>query len=941
MNEHDFELFSYDDFDDDFLEHVGRSKLDGAPGPGSGRYPLGSGDDPNQHRGDLLSRVKEYRRLGFNELDIATACGFKNTNDFRQVYSNATAQYKADRLATARAMLADGKTKAQVARELGISDSTLRSILDSKRKARADASKVTADFLKEKVKELGMIDVGHGVEHELGISRTKLDNVLKMLEEEGYPTYSGSVKENQYANRKTNTKILCPPGTEHREIYEYDRINSVTDYKVRQDQNGQETVERGFEFPASLDSKRLQILYRDDLNTDGHKSVDRDGLIEIRRGVPDLDLGNSNYAQVRILVDGNRYMKGMAVYADDLPDGVDVRFNTNKTSRDKALKEITDDPKNPFGSNLREEGGQYHYTDPETGERKLGLVNKTKTEGDWEKWDDKLASQFLSKQSPELIKKQIDISVADKKLEYEEILSVNNPVIKRKMLMDFANQADADAVDLQAASLPRAKYQVILPVPSLGDNEIYAPNFKDGETVALVRFPHGGIFEIPILTVNNKNKAGEKVMGKTPNDAVGINPNVASTLSGADFDGDTVMVIPCNSRYTDTKINSMPPLKGLEGFDTRLEYGPSDEKRNANGDIVKCYRDGKWYKPMAKASIEKQMGSVSNLITDMTLKGADTEELARAVRHSMVVIDAYKHKLDYRQSEIDNGIAALKKKYQGYIDSEGNFVGGASTLLSRAGAPYRIPKRQGSPRIDPDTGELVYKESKDAHYVDKKTGKEKIRTQESVQMREVSDARILSSGTAKEELYADYANAMKAMANEARKEYLRTKNTPYDKTARKTYDKEVKELDALLVRATMNDPKERKATIATRVEVDAVVKANPGMSKAEISKYATKAKERNRQLFNANRKAVRIDITPEQWTAIQSGAITSSKLSNILKYADMDKVKGYAVPKARTTLTPAKQARIKALGASGYTNSQIATALGISTTTVNKYLKGE
>ena len=61
--------------------------------------------------------------------------------------------------------------------------------------------------------------------------------------------------------------------------------------------------------------------------------LDKDGVIEIRSGVDDLSLGDSHYAQVRILVDGNTYLKGMAVYSDDLPDGVDVMFNTNKKKR--------------------------------------------------------------------------------------------------------------------------------------------------------------------------------------------------------------------------------------------------------------------------------------------------------------------------------------------------------------------------------------------------------------------------------------------------------------------------------------------------------------------------------------------------------------------------------------------------------------------------------
>lgn len=73
------------------------------------------------------------------------------------------------------------------------------------------------------------------------------------------------------------------------------------------------------------------IRYRDDVAPDGHTGVEKDGTVEIRRGVKDLDLGESHYAQVRILVDNDKYIKGMAFYSDDLPDGVDVVFNTNKT----------------------------------------------------------------------------------------------------------------------------------------------------------------------------------------------------------------------------------------------------------------------------------------------------------------------------------------------------------------------------------------------------------------------------------------------------------------------------------------------------------------------------------------------------------------------------------------------------------------------------------
>ena len=40
---------------EDILMHYGVGKMEGAPGRGSGRYPLGSGKNPNQHSGDSVS----------------------------------------------------------------------------------------------------------------------------------------------------------------------------------------------------------------------------------------------------------------------------------------------------------------------------------------------------------------------------------------------------------------------------------------------------------------------------------------------------------------------------------------------------------------------------------------------------------------------------------------------------------------------------------------------------------------------------------------------------------------------------------------------------------------------------------------------------------------------------------------------------------------------
>ena len=208
--------------------------------------------------------------------------------------------------------------------------------------------------------------------------------------------------------------------------------------------------------------------------------------------------------------------------------------------------------------------------------------------------------------------------------------------LKKVLLKSFSDDCDAAAVHLQAAALPRQKYQVILPLTSIKDNEVYAPNYKDGETVALIRYPHGGTFEIPILTVNNKQAEGKRVLGNTPADAIGINSKVAGRLSGADFDGDTVMVIPCNSSKSKVRITSTAALKGLEGFDPKLDYGAD------SGDPVRVDSKGREYYSMGGKVFQRmnntqtEMGKISNLITDMTLKGAPPDELARADRKSVV-----------------------------------------------------------------------------------------------------------------------------------------------------------------------------------------------------------------------------------------------------------------------------------------------------------------
>lgn len=898
--------------EDEYLEHYGMPRR-------SGRYPYGSGDNPYQHGADFLGRIEELKKQGFNEKAIADSFGL-TTTQLRTQKALAKDERRTLEVERAKSLRADGKSLNEIADIMGYkNDSSIRSLLNESSEARMNQAKVTAEYLKKMVDEKGMIDVGAGVERELGISKEKLKQALYILEMEGYPKYGGGIPQPTNPGKQTNVQVLCPPGTPHKDIYQFDKIHSVVDYDKILTEDGSK-IRPAFEYPASMDISRLKIRYAEDGGSE------KDGVIEIRRGVDDLSLGDATYAQVRILVDKDRYLKGMAIYSDDMPKGVDVVFNTNKKSdvapRD-VLKKIKDDPDNPFGALIKEKGGQTYYTDKD-GNEKLGLINKTRVEGDWRDWQDKLSSQFLSKQSQALIKKQLNLDITDKQAEFDEIMSLTNPTVKRHFLKSFAEDCDAAAVDLKAAALPRQKYQVLMPIPTMKDTEVYAPNYENGEKVALVRYPHGGTFEIPVLTVNNKHVEARKVLGTSPLDVVGINSKVAERLSGADFDGDAVMVIPCKQ----SKIVSTDKLKGLDGFDPKMEYGTVEK----DGAYYNKY--GQKIKVMTRTNYE--MGVISNLITDMTLRGAKEDELARAVRHSMVVIDAEKHKLDYKRSEIENNISALKKDYQ---------EGGASTLISRSKSPTPVDKRVGTPRInqkgkdwyDPSKpeGALIYK-SVQEEYIDK-NGKVQIRRQQVSKMSNTDDAFTLVSEarTPAERAYAEYANKMKAMANQARKEMVYTERLTYSATASKTYQNEVNSLLAKLNVSLKNAPRERQAQALANSVVKAKKQSNPYMTASEIKKENQRALNAARIKFGASRE--KINVTDREWEAIQAGAISDNRLTQILRYADADDLRQRAMPRSSTTLSQAKVNRINQMKASGYTTAEIAQQMGISTSTVHKY----
>lgn len=875
---------------EDELMHIGVLRK-------SGRYPWGSGSTPHQRNKGFLDYVDGLSKQGLSDGDIAQGMGITVTQ-LRAAKSIAKTEQRAARQTEAQNMKDRGLSNIAIGEKMGLNESTVRTLLDPAAQARNEMLNSTANVLKDQLAQKGYVDIGSGVEHHMGVSRQKLLTSVAMLKEDGYEVQYVKVPQ-LGTGKETTVMVLRRPDVDWSEVAKNpEKIGSLAVYS---EDNGRSF--NRIKPPLSIDSKRVAVRYADDGGSD------MDGVMQIRRGVDDLSIGGARYAQVRVAVDGSHYIKGMAMYADDLPKGVDIRFNTNKKDTGNkldALKKMKDDPENPFGAVIRQIQDK-----PGPDGKVISAMNIVNEEGDWHKWSPSLSSQMLSKQSPALARQQLDLNFKQKQQEFDEIKALNNPAVKKRLLESFSDDMDSSAVHLKAAALPRQRTQVILPVNSLKDNEVYAPNFRNGEKVVLVRYPHGGIFEIPELTVNNKNREANSVI-QGAKDAIGIHSKVASRLSGADFDGDTVLVIPNNSRA----IKTSAPLAGLKDFDPQRSY-PAYEGMKA----------------MSPRTKQLKMGDVSNLITDMTIKGASQAELARAVRHSMVVIDAEKHKLNWQQSAKDNGISELKKKYQG--DSRA----GASTLISQASSTVRVAERKARPAsegggIDKATGEKRFVTTGTTYT--NRAGNEVIKTIKSSKMAESRDAFNLSSGTPMEQVYANYANGLKSMANSARKEMVNTKPAPYSPSARKTYANEVGSLTSKLNIAQKNAPLERRAQLLANATVKAKREANPDMDNAELKKVKNFALEEARNRVQA--KKTKIDITPKEWQAIQAGAISNNRLDQILSNADLDRVKELATPRDRPVMTDVKIARANALANSGATPAEIADQLGLSVSTLRDYL---
>lgn len=914
----DLPTYSAEEFDEHELKHYGILRK-------SGRYPWGSGGTNVSRAKTFLDMVADLESQGLSRADIARGLGLDSTTQLRDTVTIANNARRRDNQLKAEKLRAKGWSATAIGREMGLNESSVRQLLNEQAQQRAQVLENTVNMLRSEVDRGGWIDIGSGTEYYIpggGISKEKLRAAVSILKDEGYKQIDVQVDQTGVGgNKKTTVKTLCPPETTYKDVVtSKDQIRSIAHIT----DDGGETFKRNGDLPPlQVDPKRVAILYKED----GGEKVD--GVVYVRPGVEDVSIGGSNYAQVRIDVGGSHYIKGMAMYKDDLPAGVDLLVGSNKKrgtpmmgeKDNTVLKNKSDDPDMPFGANINRQ-----ITKMVNGKEQVtSALNIISEEGTWDGWSRELSSQVLSKQSPKLAKQLLDRTYDKKKREFDEIMALTNPTVREKLLQSFSDSADSDAVHLSAAGMKRSSYHVILPFNSLKDTEIYAPNYNQGETVALIRYPHGGTFEIPILKVNNNARAPKAAIGRAV-DAVGINHEVAKRLSGADFDGDFVMVIPNDGPLS---IKSTPALKSLESFDPQSFKLPEEAPR------------------MSARTKGKQMGDVSNLITDMTIQKAPTDEIVRAVKHSMVVIDAEKHHLDYKRSAIEHGIPALKEKYQGGAKR------GAATLISRATSQERVNARRKprvslgeGPHIDPATGKLRWVDTGEMKTTRRVLKDGTVRTKQepvkilSTKLAETDDARTLMSangGTLIERIYAEHSNKLKALANTSRKEMVtNTKPIPVSNSAKKVYHEEVKQLKADLDIALMNSPRERAAQVLANAIIQQKRQANPEMDSATLKKESNRALKEARHRVGASK--TKVPISDRQWEAIQAGAVSKTMLGKILDNADLDRVKELATPKPKVLMDNATTARAKSLAAQGLTQAEIARVLGMSLTTLKKGL---
>jgi len=151
----------------------------------SGRYEWGSGENPYQHESWFLGEMTRLRDQGMTDTEIAKAMGMSSTEFRTRRTVEKNAKIAAD--ATHALELKDkGFSNVEIGNALGISEGTVRNYLKPSFKMRESKTELLANELKKQVEKHPYLDVGAGVELQLGVSKTQMKPALALLKEQGY-----------------------------------------------------------------------------------------------------------------------------------------------------------------------------------------------------------------------------------------------------------------------------------------------------------------------------------------------------------------------------------------------------------------------------------------------------------------------------------------------------------------------------------------------------------------------------------------------------------------------------------------------------------------------------------------------------------------------------------------------------------------------------------
>jgi len=843
-------------FKKNYLIHYGTKRH-------SGRYPWGSGGNES----GTTKQIQELLNKGYSYKDIANKLG-TTASEIKSYISYSKTQETNHMIHQIAAKKQHGYSNVEIAKQLGVSEGLVRYYSNKQISEKKAASNERVDKVSKSLesildKHIG-VDVGTGVNVNLNLTNSEMNKVIVGLKDKGYKVEMINVPDPTNRAITVLHQILTKESVTGRDLHQ--SINDIVSVNVKANK-----VSTGTK-PISISKTRVAIKH----------DPSKDGMIYIRPGVKDIFIPvGKTYCQARILVGENKYLKGMAVYSDDIPKGKDVQFFHSKATDSKALKDI-EKGINIFGSNVY----QYEKNGVQSAINVVGSKPGAGVEGYWDGWNSarNLSTQFLAKQPPKAITERIRATKLDLAKELKDINSISNPTIKSWALENFSLALDKKAASMDVSAFPRQSNKVIFGI-DIKDNEVYAPTYNSGETIALVRYPHAGTFEIPVLKVNNNNPSGRKILGNAI-DAIGISAKSAAQLSGADYDGDTVIAIP--AKY----VKATAPVKSLIDFDPR-----------------KAYPNGPTTPRITEKQKQEKMGEITNLISDATIRGASVSELTRLVKHSMVVIDSYKHNLDYKQSEIDNDIASLKKKYRqtASIISDAKSPAYVNRELdtSAKGRSYSLP-------ID-SKGNIVYKESTTKRY---KSKVDKISLIDNPEKHYTSSNGVESS-------YASYSEHLKNMARSARLQSAKvSKAYSVNEAAAKEYKNEIASISYKLGQFERSKAAERQVNRKT-------------LAKSAKSDDTTKA-EQIRANYRKQYGVAPLQLTKREAEALAKGALPKSTVVKALKaFKGLNYSSFTKSTQATTKLQASNVKRYKNLG---YNYSEIANILGISVDRVKQYL---